>query len=243
MPEIVICVENGQARDAGHNPRRWDMKINGTLLETWVPSLTNWTVGSGSPSPGKFYTTSSALNMVDAYSLDMVNIDGADHFVDKETISPSLFVIGTNHITWETSDPYDSGIAAVIVHWVDSNTGAIITTLYGSDVGDRTFFTDKISPDTSNDAVFTLASLPSGGGSSWTCVYTPLSSWVYKICFNPDYGVRVTFKEKGGRLFTALYPGTTLSDYNAFVAAASKGKWEHMYYYKKRPYVTWPGAP
>ena len=70
-----------------------------------------------------------------------------------------------------------------------------------------------------------------------------ISSWLVKVCFIPSWGVRVTFKNGHGRLFTCLYPGTTIADYVALRAAASKGRWIHWFYAKARPYVTWPVSP
>jgi len=69
------------------------------------------------------------------------------------------------------------------------------------------------------------------------------SSWLVKVCFIPARGVRVTFKNRHGRLFTCLYPGTTLADYVQLREAASKGRWIHWFYAKVRPYVAWPVSP
>ena len=69
------------------------------------------------------------------------------------------------------------------------------------------------------------------------------SHWLVKVCFIQGRGVRVTFKSGHGRLFTCLYPGTTLADYVALKNAASKGRWIHWFYAKARPYVAWPVSP
>jgi len=68
------------------------------------------------------------------------------------------------------------------------------------------------------------------------------SSWLTKVCYIPGAGVRVTFKDRK-KLFTCLYPGTTLTDYIALIDAASKGRWIHWFYDKKRMYVPWPTSP
>jgi hypothetical protein len=69
-----------------------------------------------------------------------------------------------------------------------------------------------------------------------------ISSWLTKVCFIQNKGVRVTFRHRK-RLVTVLYPGTTLLDYGALVTAASKGRWIHWFYAKVRPYIVWPTSP
>jgi hypothetical protein len=84
-------------------------------------------------------------------------------------------------------------------------------------------------------------------GMAPRCVRTPQSSWVWKVCFFQGQGVTVTFKDrtkhKGHKLFTCLYPGTTLTDYAELLAAASKGRWIHWFYDKKRAYIPWSISP
>ena len=69
-----------------------------------------------------------------------------------------------------------------------------------------------------------------------------VSSWLRKVCYIQNRGVRVTFHDRK-KLVTVLYPGTTLADYGALVTAASKGRWIHAFYYKSRPYILWPTSP
>jgi hypothetical protein len=69
-----------------------------------------------------------------------------------------------------------------------------------------------------------------------------VSSWLRKVCFIQNRGVRVTFHSRK-KLVTVLYPGTTLTDYGALVTAASKGRWIHWFYAKIRPYIIWPTSP
>jgi hypothetical protein len=66
--------------------------------------------------------------------------------------------------------------------------------------------------------------------------------WVKKVCFLPSMGVRVTFDDRG-KLFTALYPNTTIDDYNALIASPDKGVWIHHFYYKKKAYIPWAISP
>jgi hypothetical protein len=66
--------------------------------------------------------------------------------------------------------------------------------------------------------------------------------WVKKVCFLPSVGVRVTFDDRG-KLFTALYPNTTIDDYNALIASPDKGVWIHHFFYKKKVYIPWPISP
>ncbi len=62
-----------------------------------------------------------------------------------------------------------------------------------------------------------------------------VSRWVHKVCWDPNEGVRVTYRQRGG-FFTCIYPGTTHQDYLDFVNAPSKGRWAHAYY-RWRPYI------
>lgn len=84
-------------------------------------------------------------------------------------------------------------------------------------------------------------------GFASRCTRTPQSTWVYKVCFYTGQGVVVTFhdriRHKGQKLFTCLYPNTVLSDYTQIIDAASKGRWIHWFYDKKRTYIPWPISP
>jgi hypothetical protein len=66
--------------------------------------------------------------------------------------------------------------------------------------------------------------------------------WVKKVCFLPSAGVMVTFDDRG-KLFTALYPNTTIDDYNAMLASPDKGRWIHHFFYKIRAYIPWTISP
>jgi hypothetical protein len=73
------------------------------------------------------------------------------------------------------------------------------------------------------------------------CTYV-VSSWVYKVCWVPLKGVRVTYKHgrhhKSYRTFT--YPGTVHQDYLDFINAPSKGKWARLLYYTRPCYSVPP---
>jgi hypothetical protein len=68
------------------------------------------------------------------------------------------------------------------------------------------------------------------------------SSWLSKVAFIQNKGVRVTFKDHKG-LVTVLYPTTNLQDYFDLIAAPSKGRWIHDFYAKVKPYIPWPTSP
>jgi len=69
-----------------------------------------------------------------------------------------------------------------------------------------------------------------------------VSHWVVKICWVPSQGVQVTYKHHHGGTITVIYPGTTQADYDAFIAAPSKGRWADLFY-RHRPYLIVQPSP
>jgi hypothetical protein len=70
--------------------------------------------------------------------------------------------------------------------------------------------------------------------------FYPASSWVYKVTWDPDYpALKVTFHKKGVPYGTWAYPGTTYSDYEFFLVAASMGREVHRAYFN-RPCIRVP---
>jgi hypothetical protein len=70
--------------------------------------------------------------------------------------------------------------------------------------------------------------------------FTAWSTWIYEVCWLPDKGVAVTFKDRAGApYFRCYYPNTTFDDFLWYRAQASLGKWEWAVYYH-RPYVPLP---
>jgi hypothetical protein len=223
MADYVIVVYNHS--DA--NPMQ--LTLNGTLIDTW-----DNTAGSGFGF-GKIWTTNPAITFQGAYKLNGVNMGVDFQYDTSATFDPGLILSGLNELDLQALNPYTSGIGGVIIHQVNSADGSIIQTLFGDDshIDDqRTLDGSTVYPKA---CLFTV--------SDWVCQRIVTSSWITKVCFHASYGVRVTFKDRHGKLFTALYPGTSSTDYDALVAAASKGHWIHQFYYKKRPYVVWPVSP
>jgi hypothetical protein len=201
------------------------LSLNGTAFDTWDPNT--------APSPGKMWTTSASISFNAAYLLNGVNTGVASDYTDSQTISASLFAPGDNELDLTGLTTYHSGFGGIIIHEV-ADDGSIILTLFGDDnhVDDERSFANfnVVNPKV---CLFTLDE----------CTRVTTSHWVTKVCYLAGRGVRVTFKDRHGKLFTALYPGTTTADYKSLVAAASKGHWIHEFYYKKRPYVVWPISP
>jgi hypothetical protein len=89
-----------------------------------------------------------------------------------------------------------------------------------------------------NDAV--TATVNFGQVEARQCFY-PVSVWVYEICWIPQWGLTITYKDHDGSpYFRCYYPGTTFADYQFFFNNPGPGHliWAFGYYY--RPYVAVP---
>lgn len=94
-----------------------------------------------------------------------------------------------------------------------------------SDIAQTITLTDP--GNTVGNLVFAVARTQ---GTVKECFY-PGSSWVHKVCWVPNQGVQVTFKNKGVPYFTCVYPATIYGDYEIFLVMASKGRWIHQFYW------------
>jgi hypothetical protein len=172
-------------------------------------------------------------------------------------ITGTVFDDKNGNGTQDAGEPGLAGLTVTIteVGFLNGFTGTAVTDQSGTYSIDSTGMgaTDYSTKVTINDEWnCTNGTNPNigtiGPGSVVNFAFQPrctrvVSSWLYKVCFLPGLGVRVTFKHHHKGLFTVLYPGTTQADYNALLAAASKGRWIHWFYAKIRPYIPWPASP